>query len=203
MAQETFGIPAVLNGMNKILIAFLLLATPASAQSLGEKTGVNQLIDKPPTATDVLLEIHQFDLFQQQVSDSADKRGDDGVKAIAVAEANAAEKRGDALTEMQEKAGLTFKFPEEPSKTRDNRLGGLGGSVAEVYVREFYKAQHAEYDSVLSTLKRYLEKPDNDAVKAFVDKQIPLFEAGLKKIEAAETLGPSKPQPGTPKTKAK
>lgn len=186
------------------LIVCLLIASPAVAQSLGEKTGVNRLIDKPPTGSDVLLEIHQFNLFQQQVSDTADKRGDAGVKAVAIAEANAAEKRGDALLEVQEKAGLKFEFPEASSKTRDNRLGGLAGSVAEVFVSEFYEAQRAQYASVISTLTRYVAKPDNDVVKAFAEKQITQFETGLKNVEAAQTQGPVQaPSKGSPKNKTK
>ena len=152
----------------------------------------------------MLLELHQFNLFQQQVLDTADKRGDDGVKTIATAEANAAETRGDALIDVQKKAGLKFDFPEASSQTRDNRLGGLSGSVAEVYVREFYDAQRAQYASVLSTLTRYVAKPDNDVVKAFAEKQKLIFEAGLKKLDAAQTEGPTKgiaKKPTTSKTK--
>ncbi len=189
--------------MNKIMLALLLLTTPAAAQSLGEKTGVNELIDRPPTATDVLLEIHQFNLFQSQVADSADKRGDDGIKKLAKDEAALAEKRDDALLGVQDTAGLKFAFPEDVSKARDNRLGGLAGSVAEVFVREYYDAQRAEYESVLSALKRYVAKPDNDLVKAFSEKQIPLLEAGLKTVEAAQTQGPAKPAAKEQKSKAK
>ncbi len=185
------------------LIALLLSTSPVSAQSLGEKTGVNELMDKPPTATDLLLEMHQFNLFQSQVADSADKRGDDGIKKLAKDEAASAEKRDDALLEIQEKAGLKFAFPEDVSKARDNRLGGLGGSVAEVFVREYYDAQRAEYESVMSALKRYVAKPDNEVVKAFADKQIPLLEAGLKKVEAAQTQGPAKPAAKEQKAKSK
>ena len=189
--------------MKFIIIAVLLAASPVSAQSLGEKTGVNELLDKPPTATDVLLEIHQFDLFQQQVSDSADKRGDDGVKAVSKAASAAAGKRGNELLAVQKKAELKFAFPEDVSQARDNRLGGLSGSVAEVYIKNFYKAQHDEYESVLSTSKRYLAKPDNDVVRAFVEKQVPVLEADLKKLDVAQTVGPVKPAAKEQKSNSK
>ena len=177
----------------RILCIFLLNFGPAAAQSIGEKTGVNQLIDRPPTANDLLLEIHQFDLFQQQASETAENRGDDGVKAIAKAESAAAEKRDEALLEVQKKAGLKFDFPEDTTQKRDNRLGGLSGSVAEVFIRQFYKVQQDEYNSVLSSLRRYLVKPDNDVVRSFAEKQMMVLEANLKKIDAARIQGPPKP----------
>ena len=177
----------------QILFIFFLTSGLAAAQSIGEKTGVNQLIDRPPTANDLLLEIHQFDLFQQQASETAENRGDDTVKAIAKAESAAAEKRDDALLEVQKKAGLKFDFPEDTTQKRDNRLGGLSGSVAEIFIRQFYKAQQDEYNSVLSTLRRYLVKPDNDVVSSFAEKQMMVLEANLKKIDAAQMQGPPKP----------
>ena len=179
--------------MFRVLALFLLITLPASAQSLSESTGLNSLIQKPPTAEDLMLEMHQFDLFQLSISDVADKRGDDAIKSLAKTEAAAAEQRGDALIALQKKAGLSFAFPEEVNKARDNRLSGLGGSVAEIFVREYYAAQRAEYDSVLASLKRYVAKPDNDIVQAFAEKQIIMLEASLKKIETAQTEGPTKP----------
>jgi hypothetical protein len=99
----------------KFTFVLLLLASPAFAQSVVETTGINQMLDRAPTSTDVLLELHQFDLFQQNTTDSADKRGDAAVKKFALAESAAAETRDQLLTSLAKKAALKITFPEEPS----------------------------------------------------------------------------------------
>jgi putative membrane protein len=172
--------------MKQILVALLLMIAPSAfAQSVGEKTGVNEMLDKPPTGSDVLLGIHQFDLFQQEVADSADKRGDTAIRKFTQAQSDAAETRGHTLDALKKKTGLDVKFPEDPDAMRSNRLGGLDGSVAEGYVRGFYKAETAEHESAISLLKRYLAKPDNDDVRAFAKKQLPVLESGLGQVQSA------------------
>jgi putative membrane protein len=172
--------------MKLVIVALLLLAAPSAfAQSISEKTGLNAMLDKPPTSADVLSGLHQFDLFQQEVADSADKRGDDILRKFARALSDAAEKRGKLLAALNTKNGLEVKFPEEPGATRNNRLGGLEGSVADVYVQGFYKAEVTEHDAAISLLKRYLEKPDNDEVRGFAEKQLPILQSGLRQAQQA------------------
>ena len=171
--------------MKPIIVALLLVSTPALAQSIGEKTGVNAMLDKPPTASDVLLGLHQFDLFQQQVAETADNRGDDALRKFSKTLSDAAGKRDDALAELNKKTKLGAKFPDDPNAMKSNRLAGLDGSVADVFVRGFYKAEVKEHESAISLLKRYLTKPDNDQVRTFAQKQLPVLETGLKQAEAA------------------
>ena len=51
-----------------IAAAFVLMAGPASAQSVGEKTGVNSLLDVAPKTTDFVTEAAQSDMFEIQSS---------------------------------------------------------------------------------------------------------------------------------------
>ena len=46
--------------MRSIVVILLLSLTAADAQTIGEWSGLNQLLGRPPTGADVLLEIHQF-----------------------------------------------------------------------------------------------------------------------------------------------
>jgi len=158
---------------------------PAFGQSLGERTGIDAMLERPPTASDVLLELHQFDLFQDGVTDSTDKRGDAGVKKFADTQSDAADTRDQALATLGKKAGLAINFPDEPSLTRGDRLAGLDGSVGQAYVRAFYDAEAAEFTSALSLIDRYLTKPDNPDVAAFAAKIRPGLQRGLTQVEKA------------------
>lgn len=184
-APEPTSISEHLIAMKVFLVLCLLSVSPVVAQTISERSGLNTMLDRPPTATDVLLELHQFDLFEQNVTDSADKRGDDALRKYAVAKSDAANKRDDQLNALQKNAGLTVDFPNEPSATRSNRLGGLDGSVGPGYANKFYEAQVAENQIIMSVLTRYLAKPDNDAVKNFANQQLPVFE---KELVSAQTI---------------
>jgi hypothetical protein len=181
--------------MKPIVLAATLLLTPvwlsgasaqngtspgASSQSLAEKSGVNAVLSRQPTAADVLIAIHQFDLFEQAADESAQQRGDNGLREFSASHSSAAEKQDKELLAISEKAGLKIEFSQKPDTGVSGQLAGLQGSVGPDYVRGYYAAQLSQYDGVISSLKRYLEKPDNDDVKAYAAKQLPLFMAGQK-----------------------
>jgi len=56
-------------------LALVLLATPALAQSIGEKTGVNSILGVAPTTADFVKEAAISDMFEVQSSELAQERG--------------------------------------------------------------------------------------------------------------------------------
>jgi predicted outer membrane protein len=163
----------------------MLIASPAFGQGIGESTGVNQMLDRAPTGQDLLLEVHQFDLFQQAITDSSDKRGDDAVRKFASAQSDATDKRDKQVTSLARKAGFHIEFTDEPSVTRNDLLSGLDGAVGQAYVKEFYSAEILQHQTAISVLKRYTANPDNDEILAFAKDQLPALEATLKKAQEA------------------
>ena len=129
-----------------------------------------------------LLELHQFDLFQQATTDSSDKRGDEAVKKFAVSQSDAAEKRDKQLAVLQKKTRLDITFPDEPNADRSNRLAGLDGAVGEKYRANFYSAESTEFEAAISLLTRYSTKPDNDDIRQLAEKQLPVLRDGLKQL---------------------
>ena len=165
--------------------ALLLAAASLHAQTIGEKSGINAMLDRAPVAADVLLELHQFDLFEQGVTDSAGSRGDDAIRKYATTRSDDADKRDKQLSALQKKSGVKAEFPDQPDASRSNRLAGLSGSVGPAYVKGFYQAQVAEQDSIVSLLTRYLAKPDNDTVQKYAAEQMPVFTKGLQTARQA------------------
>jgi hypothetical protein len=164
------------------VLLFVLSTVPASAETALEKTGVNGMLGRAPTGADLLTEIHQFDLFEQNADETAQQRGDEGLRQFSRDHASAAQKQDGQLQALKKKAGLRVVFSEEPNVTTSGRLAGLEGSVGAAFVQAYYAAQDAAYDSALSSLRRYLEHPDNDDIKSFAAKQVPLFEASQKEV---------------------
>jgi putative membrane protein len=63
--------------------ALVLLATPALAQSIGEKTGVNSVLGVAPTTADVVKEAAISDMFEIQSSQLAQEHGNTSEKKFA------------------------------------------------------------------------------------------------------------------------
>ena len=63
--------------------ALVLLATPALAQSIGEKTGVNSVLGVAPTTADFVKEAAISDMFEIQSSQLAQERGNAAEKSFA------------------------------------------------------------------------------------------------------------------------
>src|SRR5947207_15778515 len=64
-------------------LALVLLATPALAQSIGEKTGVNSTLGISPTTADFVKEAAISDMFEIQSSQIAQERGNATEKPFA------------------------------------------------------------------------------------------------------------------------
>jgi putative membrane protein len=170
-------------GIPLTVVALLLLGSTtevAKSESVLEKTGIDGMLGVAPSAVDVLSEINQFDLFEQGADESAQQRGDDALKQFSSEHAEAAEKQDKQLAALAKKAGVNVELSKEPAGNASNRLAGLQGSVGSDFIRQYYGAQVSEYEQVLSLLRRYLEKPDNDEIRSFATKQISSLEASQK-----------------------
>jgi putative membrane protein len=163
--------------MRASLIVLLLLMAPASAETLMEKTGVNTAIGRAPSAADVVTAMHQFDLFVSGAGDTVDLRGTDALRNDATDRGKRAEVRDKQVSALAGKLGI--KLGENPDVSRTNELAGLQGKVGADFISAYRTALTGEYTWVTATLRRYLYKPDSDAVKAFAAKQLPALTAEL------------------------
>src|ERR1700712_5085495 len=66
-----------------IVLGYLLLAGPALAQSVGEKTGVNSTLGISPTTADFVKEVAISDMFEIQSNTLAQDKGNASEKSFA------------------------------------------------------------------------------------------------------------------------
>src|SRR5207247_10870778 len=66
-----------------IATACMLVATPAFAQSVGEKTGVNSMLGVSPSTADFVKEIAISDMFEIEASKLAQQKGNAAEKTFA------------------------------------------------------------------------------------------------------------------------
>src|SRR5690242_21388354 len=66
-----------------IATAFLLIAAPALAQSVGEKTGVNSVLGVSPSTADFVKQVAISDMFEIESSKLAQQKGNAEEKTFA------------------------------------------------------------------------------------------------------------------------
>src|ERR1700753_2471974 len=66
-----------------VALGYVLLAGPALAQSIGEKTGVNSALDIAPSTADFVKEVATSDIFEIAASKLAEEKGNAPEKALA------------------------------------------------------------------------------------------------------------------------
>jgi putative membrane protein len=81
-------------------VLVLLAATPALAQSIGEKTGVNSTLGITPTTADFVKEAATSDMFEIQSSQLAQERGNASEKTFAADMIKDHQKTSDDLKSM-------------------------------------------------------------------------------------------------------
>lgn len=165
-----------------------LSCVPAFAETTTERVdpaAISQSQTLPtPTKTDVVVQLYQFDLFQQNAMDGADSAGTSAIQNTATTRADAAVKRDKALTELQRQTGIdvpSHKTAAQKARTVVSSDGADGPD----YVRAFYEAQLAEYETTVGLLERYLQSSDNQDVKAFVAAQLPVLRSEMMDTRGA------------------
>jgi tetratricopeptide (TPR) repeat protein len=158
-----------------LAIALILFSAAAFADSSGERMQG----DRAPTATELISGLYAFSRFQQGLLESTDlNKGNAEVKNLAALRAEEAARRDKALKQIQEAIGT------EP---RLSKAASVGTSLAEAdsadgpaYVRSFYAAQIAEYESAIALFESYLKAPDNTALASFAREQLPMLRSQVR-----------------------
>jgi len=104
-------------------LALALLATPAMAQSIGEKTGVNSTLGITPTTEDFVKEAAISDMFEIQSSQMPQERGNAPGKTFAATMVNDHQKTTDELKSMVSSGEVKVQLPSalDSSKTTRDR----------------------------------------------------------------------------------
>ena len=113
--------------MNRSIIAltFFALASPAMAQSLSEKTGVNSALGIAPKTADFVKEAAISDMFEIQSSQLAQNKGDDRTKAFAAQMITDHQKTTDELKGLLDAGKVKATLPSQMDSAHQKMLDRL------------------------------------------------------------------------------
>ncbi|MFC7054240.1 DUF4142 domain-containing protein [Hansschlegelia quercus] len=165
-----------------VLAVLLLAASPALAQSVGEKSGVNSVLGVTPSTEDFVLQAAQSDMFEIQSSKLASTQSDK-VKDFAQQMVEAHSK---TTSELKSAVGSKMTLPTDVSSSQKSMLDDLktrkGDDLADQYIDD----QVSAHKDAVSLFQRYADGGDSPELKAWAAKTLPDLQHHLEMAQALD-----------------
>ena len=162
----------------------LLLASPAMAQSMGEKSGVNSVLGVSPTTPDFVKEAAMSDMYEIASSKLALQKADQPTKEFAT------QKVADHTKTSTELKAATTGLPDAPvpaalDSSHQDKLASLAKLNGADFTKEYHSEQVGAHKDAVSLFERYAKSGDNLKLKSWAETTLPTLRHHL---EMAQTL---------------
>ena len=172
-----------------IVMACLLLAGPALAQSAGEKTGVNSALGISPTTADFVKEVAISDMFEIESNKLAQDKGNAPEKSFASQMVTDHTKTSSELKELVSSGKVKAEVPTALDSSHQSKLDKLKGEGGKDFSSDFDSMQVSAHKDAVSLFERYAKGGDNPELKNWAGKTLPTLKHHL---EMAQNLSKSK-----------
>ena len=164
------------------LIAASVLAAPAYAQSVGEKTGVNSALGVTPSTPDFVKQAAMSDMFEIQSSQLAQQKSDDApTKSFAQKMVADHTKTSSEVKSMVSGGKLKgVELPTDMSSSQKSMLDKLKGQNGADFTKQYHSDQVSAHKDAVSLFERYGKGGDNEDLKAWANKTLPDLQMHLK-----------------------
>jgi putative membrane protein len=164
------------------LAILLLAASPALAQSVGEKSGVNSVLGVTPSTEDFVLQAAQSDMFEIQSSQLASSQSDK-VKDFAQQMIEAHTK---TTSELKSTAGSSATIPSDMSSSQKSMLDDLKTRKGDDLANQYIDDQVSAHKDAVSLFQRYADGGDKPELKAWAAKTLPDLQHHLEMAQALD-----------------
>jgi putative membrane protein len=177
--------------MKRSLVAFgcLLLAGPALAQSMGEKTGVNSTLGISPTTADFVKEVAISDMFELDANKLGQDKGNVPEKKFASQMIADHSKTSAELKGLVSGGKVKAELPAALDDSHQSKLDKLKGESGKDFSSDFDSMQVSAHKDAVSLFQRYAKGGDNPDLKNWAGKTLPALKHHL---EMARDLGKKK-----------
>jgi putative membrane protein len=171
-----------------ILLGCVLLASPALAESIGEKTGVNSTLGVAPTTADFVQEVAASDMFELESSKLAEQKGTGDEKTFAQQMITDHTKTTNELKSMISSGKVKAEIPATLDSSHQSKLDKLKNANGKDFSSEFNSDQVSAHKDAVSLFERYAKGGDNPELKDWAGKTVPALQHHL---QMAQDLGKS------------
>jgi putative membrane protein len=173
-------------------LALVLLATPALAQSVGEKTGVNSTLGISPTTADFVKEAAISDMFEIQSSQLAQQQGNATEKTFAATMIKDHTRTSDELKSMVSSGEVKAELPTALDSSKQSELDRLKSLKGADFSSRYDADQLSGHKDAVSLFQRYAKGGDNPQLKDWAGKTLPTLRDHLEMaqdLSAGQTVG--------------
>ena len=161
----------------------LVLAGPALAETVSEKTGLNSLIGASPNTQDFVTEAAISDMFEIQSSKLAqekkDAKADEFAKTMIADHTTSSE----AIKGMIQSGKVKAEVPAALDSKHQSMLDKLKGLNGDAFEKQYRSDQISGHKDTVDLYKRYAKGGENAELKAFAEKTLPTVEHHHKMAE--------------------
>jgi putative membrane protein len=169
-----------------IALSCVLLAGPALAQSIGEKTGVNSALGVAPTTADFVKEVAISDMFEIESNKLAEQKGNAQQKSFAQQMVTDHTKTSSDLKGLVNSGKVKATLPTQLDSSHQSKLDKLKNASGKDFSSDFDSYQVSAHKDAVSLFERYANGGDNSELKEWAGKTLPTLRHHL---EMAQELG--------------
>jgi putative membrane protein len=164
--------------------AALAMCTSVSAQSVGEKTGVNSALGISPTTADFVKEAATSDMLEIEAAKIAADKGNAEEKKFAGQMITDHTKTSADLKGLVSSGDLKADIPASLDDASQKKLGKLRDAKADDFASEYDPMQVSAHKDAVSLFERYSKSGDNPKLKDWAGKTLPALQHHLEMAQA-------------------
>ena len=170
--------------MKKIILlaacAAIVGATPAAAQSMGEKTGVNSALGITPKTQDFVKEVAVSDMFEIESSKLAQDKGNAQEKTFAGQMVTDHTKTSSELKALVSSGKVKADLPAALDSSHQSKLDKLKQAKPDAFAKDYASEQVSAHKDAVSLFERYAKGGDNADLKDWAGKTLPALKHHLE-----------------------
>jgi putative membrane protein len=157
-----------------------MMATPVSAQSVGEKTGVNAVVGITPSTQDFVTKAAQGDIFEIQSSKLALSSADAPTTDFAQKMIDDHTKTTTELKGAAGKGGAPATLPTDMSSSQQSMLAKLRDLHGTDFDKQYHSDQVSVHKDAVSLFQRYGKGGADPQLKTWAASSAPALEHHLE-----------------------
>jgi putative membrane protein len=163
----------------------LVLTSSASAQSVGEKTGVNSALGIAPKTEDFVKEVAMSDMLEIESAKIAEQKGNAEEKKFAQTMVTDHTKTTSELKEMVP-TELKAVLPTGLDDASQRKLGKLRDAKPGDFAGEYDPMQVSAHKDAVSLFERYANGGDNPKLKEWAGRTLPALKHHLEMAQSLD-----------------
>jgi putative membrane protein len=169
-----------------LIAAPMILAGPASAQSVAEKTGVNSTLGISPSTPDFVKEAAIADMFEIQSSQLAEQK-DPSAKTFADEMITDHQKTSAELKAAVDSGKINAVLPTQLDTAHQDMLTKLQGLNGTAFAQQYQKDQVSAHKDAVSLFTRYGKSGDNETLRQWASATLPTLQQHLDMAQKLKT----------------